>query len=94
MGKGIRKHFGVFSKAPSYKTATNPRITCSIPLAIDPFAIAIATAKQAKPARLTDRRREPAAGYEIHGGKQNWVLDPEHSRQFGLNRHRCILSFD
>jgi hypothetical protein len=40
---------------------------------------------------LTDRRREPAAGYEIHRGEQNWVLDPEHSRLFGLNGNRSIL---
>jgi hypothetical protein len=50
-------------------------------------AIAIATAKQPESTRLTDRRSEPAAGYEVHRSEEDRMLNLEHLRQRISNSH-------
>jgi hypothetical protein len=56
-------------QGPGDEAAADPGVASACPLPFDPVAVAIATAEQAETHGLADRRGEPAAGHEVHGGE-------------------------
>ena len=78
----------MFGKTPSDEAAADPGVARAALFSVDPVAVAITAAEQTEPTGLADRRRQPAAGDEIHRREQNWVLDSEHLSQAVLNGHR------
>jgi hypothetical protein len=78
----------MFGKTPGDEAAADPGVARAVPFSVDPVAVAITAAEQTEATGLADRRRQPAAGDEIHRREQNWVQDSEHLSQAVLNGHR------
>jgi hypothetical protein len=64
-------------QAPGDEAAADPGVACTSPFPFDPAIVAVAATELAEPTGLADRGGEPAAGDEVHGGKQDRVLDAE-----------------
>jgi hypothetical protein len=84
----------MFGKTPGDEAAADPDVARAAPFSVNPVAVAIAAAEQTEATGLADRRGQPAAGDEIHGGEQNWVLDAQHLSQAVLNGHRSASRND
>jgi hypothetical protein len=72
---------------PGDEAAADPGVARALPFLVKPVAVTIASAEKSEPACVADRRREPAAGDEVHWSEQNRVLNSERLRQPILNGH-------
>jgi hypothetical protein len=78
---------------PGDEAAADPGVARALPLLVKPVAVTIASAEKSEPACVADRRREPAAGDEVHWSEQNRVLNSERLRQPILNGHVVLARF-
>jgi hypothetical protein len=88
MGNDRGQHPGALRQAPGDEATADPGVARARPLPLDPAAIAIAATDQAQPTGVAHRRGQPAAGDNVHGGKQNWMFNSKRPGQPILDSHR------
>ena len=92
MSKSALQDFGPVSETPGDESAPDPGVARALPFSVKPIAVTIASAEQSEPASVADRRREPAAGDEVHRSEQNRMLNSQHLRQTILDGHLLLIT--